>query len=124
MNGTKLVLDTNVIIYHLAGDKSIEALLDGASVYISSLTFAELLSGNLSEEDYVLLKAYLKEVHVIHTNDFICELSATLRRTARIKLPDALIAATSIFLNLPLVTFDSDFERITDLQIIKLNYNQ
>ena len=120
MNGAKLLVDTNVIIYHLAGNKKIETILDGALVYISSITFAELLAGNIPEKDSKTLDEYLKAVHVIHTNDFICETAAAIRKNQKIKLPDALIAATSIFLGLPLVTFDNDFDKINDLKIIKL----
>jgi predicted nucleic acid-binding protein len=120
MNGVKLLADTNVIIYHLAGDKNIETLLDGALVYISSITFTELLAGNISEEDSHILNEYLKSVHIVHTNEFICETAATVRKNHKIKLPDALIAATGMFLDLPLISFDSDFEKISNLKIIKL----
>ena len=121
MNGTKLLADTNVIIYHLSGNKQVEALLENNIVYISALTFSELLSSpSLTAGEETILRQYLKAVHIIHTNDFICELAATLRRDVKIKLPDAIIAATSFFLDIPLITFDTDFDKINDIKIIKL----
>jgi predicted nucleic acid-binding protein len=48
------------------------------------------------------------------------KLSAEIRKKSKLKLPDAIIAATSIFLHIPLVSFDSDFDKVDDLQIIKL----
>lgn len=55
--------------------------------------------------------AYLADTHIIHTNNFICETAAQLRQAVRLKLPDALIAATGLFLDIPLLSFDSDFEK-------------
>ncbi len=51
----------------------------------------------------------------------ICEIAAGLRKNFRIKLPDAIIAATSFFLNIPLITFDETFYKIDDLKILKLD---
>jgi predicted nucleic acid-binding protein len=39
---------------------------------------------------------------------------------SRIKLPDAIIAATAIYLDLPLLTFDSDFHNIPELKLMIL----
>lgn len=36
----------------------------------------------------------------------------------KIKLPDAIIAATAIYLDLPLVTFDEDFKQIEELTLV------
>jgi len=120
MSGVKLLVDTNVIIRHLSGDEKSETALEGAALYISSITYAELLAGQLNKQEEEILVDYLNSVHIIHTNDFVCQTAGLLRRSHKIKLPDALIAATSIFLGLPLVTFDSDFDSINNLQIIKL----
>lgn len=120
MSGIKLLADTNVIIRHLAGDAKAEQILQGAIVYISAVSYAELLSGTLPAEEKVILQEYLAHVHLIHTNDFICETAASIRKQYKTKLPDALIAATSLFLQLPVVTFDSDFDVIADLRVIKL----
>lgn len=120
MSGVKLLVDTNVIIRHLSGDEKSENALQGSAVYISSVTYAELLSGKLEKQEEEILNEYLNNVHIIHTNDFICETAVLLRKKHKIKLPDALIAATGIFLHLPIVTLDADFDSINDLQIIKL----
>lgn len=120
MSGVKLLVDTNVIIKHLSGDKKAERTLQDAVIYISSITYAELLAGDLTSAEEEIRATYISQTHIIHTNDFICEAAAKLRKTFRIKLPDAFIAATAIFLQLPVVTFDSDFDSINHLQVIKL----
>jgi predicted nucleic acid-binding protein len=39
------------------------------------------------------------------------------KQAYKIKLPDAIVAATAIYLDVPLTTFDSDFNKIADLKI-------
>jgi predicted nucleic acid-binding protein len=41
-----------------------------------------------------------------------------LRRKYSIKLPDAIIAATAIFLNIPLISADKHFEKIAELMFV------
>jgi predicted nucleic acid-binding protein len=64
------------------------------------------------------LRAYLSNINIIHTNDSICEIAAEIRKNNKVKLPDAIIAATSLFLSIPLVTFDKGFRSINKLRII------
>ncbi len=121
MNGIKILADTNVIIYHFAGNDKIENFLNNKVVYISAITYSELLSKPLPSSEEFILKEYLNSIHIIHTNDFICEIAAGLRKSYKIKLPDAIIAATCFFLNIPLITFDDNFYKIDDLKILKLD---
>jgi predicted nucleic acid-binding protein len=121
MSGNKFLLDTNVIINHLNGNETVAALLEDSYLYISAITFTELLSKQLTEKENVILLNYLGSVHVIHTNEFICKTASHLRKKSKIKLPDAIIASTSLFLDIPLVTFDNDFDKINDLNILKLS---
>ncbi len=53
-------------------------------------------------------------------SDAINLLTIKLKQETRIKLPDALIASTSIHYNLPLLTFDRDFSRVNNLELILL----
>ena len=121
MSGIKILLDTNIIIYHFAGNDKIENFLNNKLVYISSITYAELLSKSLPANEELILKDCLSSLHIIHTNDVICEIAANIRKSQKIKLPDAIIAATSFFLNIPLLTFDEEFNKIEDLKILKLD---
>lgn len=89
MSGDRFLMDTNAIIFHLSGNKNVEAVLDNSVVCISSITFTELLSGKLNNQETIVLQEYLKAVDVVHTNDFICETAATFRKDFKIKLPDA-----------------------------------
>jgi predicted nucleic acid-binding protein len=54
---------------------------------------------------------------VTHT-DVINEITISIKGQYRIKLPDALIAATAIHMNVPLLSFDKGFSRIEELDLI------
>jgi len=117
----KFLADTNAVIYHLAGNKKLESILNDNLIYISAITYAELLSKELPSEEQIILQEYLSSLQIIHTNDFICEIATDLRKTYKLKLPDAIIAATSFFLNIPLISFDDVFYKIDDLKILKFD---
>lgn len=48
----------------------------------------------------------------------IKDIAIALKQQFAIKTPDAIIAATAKFLQLPLVTSDKGFRKFTDMQII------
>lgn len=52
MNGNNLVLDTNIILYFMAGDKTLIPFFEDHSLHISVITEIELLGyKNLTEEN-------------------------------------------------------------------------
>jgi predicted nucleic acid-binding protein len=56
---------------------------------------------------------------VAHT-EAINQLTISLKQKFKIKLPDALIAATAIHADLPLLTYDKAFAQISTLDIVLL----
>ena len=59
------------------------------------------------------------DTSLIITN--IKELTIDIRSKSKIKLPDAVIAATAIYFDLPLFTMDKGFNRIKDLNTVILS---
>lgn len=47
-------------------------------------------------------------------------LAIAIKQRYKIKLPDAIIAATAIVFNIPLITADADFQSIEELNLIFL----
>ena len=45
----------------------------------------------------------------------IRDITIRLRRQYTLKLPDAIVAATAIFLGIPLISADKHFEKISEL---------
>ncbi len=119
MSGNKLFLDTNIILFLLQGDVTLTEVLDGKQFYISFITELELLSySGLSSSDLKVVHELLRECVVIDINAEIKQLAIRFRKQNKVKLPDTIIAATSLYLNIPLITADSDFKRLKELELI------
>lgn len=120
MNGTSLLVDTNIVLYLLGGDITIAEVLDGKHIYISEISELELLS--YSKFDSTQLKeveSFLGEIVIIEMNETIKKEVIQLRRKHKVKLPDAIIASTAIYLNMPLLSADKGFEKIEELNFLK-----
>lgn len=111
-----LLLDTNIVLYLLSGDKTIAALLNDKDVYISFITEMELLSyKKLSAVEETKIKNFLRDTLIIEMNSAIKIKAIQIRKDNSIKLPDSIIAATAEHLNMPLLTSDEGFKKISSL---------
>ena len=120
MSGNSLLIDTNIALYLLDGDTDLVEILDGQDVYISIVSELELLGyQGISEAEKLKVKAFLNNCKIIELNQTIKDLTIELKQAHRIKLPDAIIAATSKYLNIPLISADRGFEKIDDLQFVR-----
>jgi predicted nucleic acid-binding protein len=45
-------------------------------------------------------------------------LAVKIRRSHRLRLPDAIIAATALYLKVPLLSADRDFEEVNELSLL------
>lgn len=87
-------LDTNTAIYFLAGRLS-EPLPQGEWL-ISVITELELRSYSFSTHgDERRIAEFLEQIPVVDLTPEIKTLAVTMRREKKLKLPDAIIAATS-----------------------------
>jgi predicted nucleic acid-binding protein len=120
MNGSSLVVDTNIFIYQLNGDNTIESVLQGENVFLSFISKIELLGyqkHSRSQEE--LIEEILRNTTIVHSNDTITELTIQFKKKNSIKTPDAIILATAAYLGLPLFTADRDLFKVTGVQIIQ-----
>lgn len=111
----RVLLDTDVLIDHLIDPARSISPTIGDAAY-SSITRAELYSGLGADEDVVdRLLVNFEEVPVGRA---IAEEAGRIRRILRIKLPDALIAATAITTKRRLVTRNlRDYRRVKRLRL-------
>lgn len=124
--GKRFLIDTNILIYYYGTpptNKEVETALLDNNFVISSITFTEILSWkSLSEDDIQLITKRFSSIEIISPDREISIEAAKIRRYHFVKLADALIAASAIHLNLPLVTNDlTDFKQIKELQTIYPN---
>lgn len=113
------VLDTNIVLYLLAG-----RLVDPARVRdacISIVTDIELLSFRLDDEVAERsLRAFLDEIEIIPLTHSIKLHAISLRQNARLKLPDAVIAGTAMALGVELLSNDEALATIPGLHCAKM----
>jgi predicted nucleic acid-binding protein len=119
MNGTKLFVDTNIILYLLSGDKTLAELLNGKLLHISFITQLELLCySKNSRKDIKIIHEFLNQCIIIDINDEIKDLVINLKRKYHFKLPDGIIISTALYLDLPFITADQDFRKAESLNLI------
>ncbi len=120
MNGNSLVLDSNIVIYHLNGDTTIESMLEGKTIFLSFITEIEIKSyKSLSKSELTTINQLLSYCRVIHSNNSISELTVALRKKCKLKTPDALILAIAQHLSLPLFTADKRLLVAEEIKIIR-----
>lgn len=65
-----------------------------------------------------MIRNFLSLCKVAGYSDKLRDKTVEIRKTASLKLPDAVIAATSFNLQLPLITADKQFKRVDKLNVI------
>ena len=94
MNGNNILLDTNIILYLLSGDQTVADSLCKNHVYVSFVTELELLGYQGFESDEKLsVEGLIADCTIIDINSDIKKGVIELRKSHKIKLLDAIIAA-------------------------------
>ena len=115
----KAVLDTNAVIYLQKG--MLAEPLPRGHYFISVITEMELLSFHgLSEEQKQWLHRFIDTIGLIGLENNVKSRAIELRKEYRLKIPDAIIAASAIEDGLQLVTLDKDMENISGLRIYSI----
>jgi len=93
--------------------------LTNKEVYISAITELELFGKkDMSESERTIIEELVDSCFVFDLLAPIKNIVKSIKHKYKIKLPDAIIAATAIYLDLPLVTFDEDFKQIEELTLV------
>lgn len=110
MNGINIVFDTCAIINLLDRQCDLSSLginIDQARLLTSVIVRMELLSKrNITDDDELYIREFLDELIIVPLDETIEQKAIEIRRTVPIKLPDCIVAATSIVLNAVLLTDD------------------
>jgi len=89
---------------------------------VTTITIAEVLIGPLQAADDALARRYraiLESWQLVTLDADIAESAARLRASLRLKLADAIQAASALAINArALVTYDRDFSRVRSLRVI------
>jgi predicted nucleic acid-binding protein len=126
-----LLIDSPPIIYYLEEHPKLaprfRPLFEGHAAgrfqfAISTITIAEVLTGPLQAGDEALARRYraiLESWQVVELSVDIADSAARLRGSLRLKLADAVQAASALAINADaLVTHDRDFSRLRALRVL------
>ncbi len=119
MSGNKIFIDTNIAIYLLAGDTSLAEILNQKRLYLSFITQLELLGyQGLTMHQEQQIEYMLENCVIIDINNKIKQEVINLRRKHSVKLPDCIVAATALYMDIPLITSDKGFNKIEELNLM------
>ena len=119
--GQKYLIDTNVILDYLGrklpteSEDILSEIIDD-QINLSSINKIELLGFSNVEQVIIDLVSF---ADIYHIDDEIIDKTIELRKKYKIKLPDAIIAATAIVNDFTLISHNfRDFQIITELDYI------
>jgi predicted nucleic acid-binding protein len=89
---------------------------------MSTVTMMELMIGALNKREVHYIQKAFKKIDIIYINEDISKMAENLiiqySKSHNLQIDDALIAATSIKMNIELITYNiSDFKFIPDMQL-------
>jgi predicted nucleic acid-binding protein len=124
--GKGYLTDTNIIIYYLGGIQLSERALDFIdSIFsdeknISVITRMELLGFRFhNPADEKRVKDFVRSTTVFQLSSHVEKSAIKLRKNYKLKLPDAVIAATALTNGFILLTRNTkDFKKINGLKLI------
>ncbi|WP_221900679.1 type II toxin-antitoxin system VapC family toxin [Bathymodiolus platifrons methanotrophic gill symbiont] len=113
-------LDSNTIIYLSKELIEIETIFSDDEEYaVSVITYMEVLGYDFdSNEEREFIEELLSSLTIIYIDEAISNKVIELKKVVKIKLPDAIICATTILYNSVLITNDI---RLKNIQELKLN---
>ena len=118
------LIDNNVISNYFTVSFSQQAMCFISNVIdqipnVSVITEIEALSWQAPDEIYeTIIKEFIENANVLPLSKEVVAKCVEIRRSKKIKTPDAVIAATAIVHDFTLLTSDWDFKRIPNLKII------
>ncbi|HOT15616.1 MAG TPA: type II toxin-antitoxin system VapC family toxin [Bacteroidales bacterium] len=112
--GKKYLLDTNTVIDYMgnklpeSAKKELAKIIDD-EINLSVINKIELLGFAKVDQDFI---DFVNFSNIYQLDEDITELTIELRKKNRIKLPDAIVAATALYHGFTLVTNNtSDFDK-------------
>lgn len=120
---SNILLDSNIIIYTgVAAYEELRNWLRSKTYFVSAISQIEVLGYyDLTANDKKYFEAFFEDANLILIQNKTIWKSIELRQHKKMSLGDAIIAATALINDLPLITANiKDFQHIEDLELIAL----
>lgn len=118
MNGTKYLLDTNYILgllkrYPVVISELSKLNVATAECSYSAITRMELLGyQGIFDKEESIIREKLDYLTYLQINREVEDITINIRRGRKLKLPDAIIAATAVCFDLQLLTLDQHLSAV------------
>lgn len=122
--GMNMLVDSNVIIDYVSNripEKSAKQLdiYFNSNFSVSIISKIEVLGFNTQEFELEQLESFIQLSSIVYIDEAVAGKTIEIRRLKRIKLPDAIIAATALVQNCILLSHNTtDFNKIEGLQVL------
>lgn len=119
------LLDSNVVVHYLSNSlpkKSIDFLNQfiDQDCYVSVITQMEILGFNFKKvSDKNITEAFIENSIVLDLSPEVVQKTIFIRKSRKIDLPDAIIAAIAIVYDFTLITQNlKDFQKIQNIKVL------
>jgi len=120
-------LDTNALIYYIAGDPSAKSLFfrlfgNNSGIIVPTIVVVEFFSfPRLTKQDDDLFSDLLPNFELFPLDFTTAKHAARLRKQYRISLADGVVAATALATNSQLITRNlRDFKKVEGLRVVNI----
>jgi len=122
MSGIDYLIDTNILIYIIKGNPKVEYFAKSEILAISYITEMEVLGKyQISESEKQTIGNVLENCCIFEMDAQIKQSAINIKQQIKMKLPDAIVAATAIKNNITLVTADKDFKKVPNLDLVLID---
>jgi predicted nucleic acid-binding protein len=112
----RYLLDTNVALY-LLGGRLLNPLPVG-EFYLSVISEMEMLSyPAIAKDEELKIRQFLSQVTVLGLDEDLKNVTISLRKKYRLKLPDAIVCATASLSNAVLLSNDTQLDRVAEISV-------
>ena len=119
MSGSRILVDTNILLYLLKGDSTLETFLEDKNIFVSFITEMELLGfANMTVIEEEKIKSMLIQCSIIDLEPGIKKLAIECRKKYKLKLPDSIIVASALHFGLPFISADKGLQRLEQMGLI------
>ncbi len=116
------LIDTNIIIYFLGGDEQCLNLLYEKKLYTSFVSEIEVLGFPFIQPvEEKIATDFMAQCIIIELSEAIKTHAIFFKRKYRLKVGDALVVATAVILNMPLITADRQLSKVEELALVLYN---
>ncbi len=118
-----MLLDSNILIAYFEAEPATTSFIlanqqQRQPLFVSIVSVTEVLSlRNLTKDEIHRIKDFLDEFVILPLDRRVAETAGELRRSYRLSLPDAMLAATAYLQNIPFITRDKNFSKIKEITI-------